>query len=72
MTCAPEKLSKLRFIASASLETNDDMFLGNSGSGFAGIQHNRDDPRTYAVVLPYDFLYVPLDGPSSGVGCGVL
>ena len=22
--------------------------------GFAGIQHNRDDHETYAIVLPYD------------------
>ena len=27
-------------------------------AGFAGIQHNRDDHETYAVVLPYDFCYV--------------
>ena len=34
--------------ARTAVEQNED--------GFAGIQHNRDDHETYAVVLPYDFL----------------
>ena len=28
--------------------------------GFAGIQHNRDDHETYAIVLPYDSSYFSL------------
>ena len=31
MTCAWERLGKLRFIASVFLETNDDMCLGKTG-----------------------------------------
>ena len=64
--CAWERLRKARFsaflffAAVTVFSRVEAMIVVGASTGFAGIQHNRDDPQTYAVLLPYDVLYTIL------------